>query len=206
MIDEKERFFAQNAPLVHSLCRRYTGKGIDYEELYAAGCLGLVKAYNNYDEQRGCAFSTYAVPVILGEIRALFRGGSVSVSRSARKLSHDINALMNSGGGEMSVSAAAAKLGVDPVDAAQAVSSCAETLSLSREDGTLIDIADDERGEIIELKVALSRLTDDERRLIILRYFKGMTQAETALILGHSQVGVSRREKAALARLRLFLQ
>ena len=90
----KNDLASKHLGLVHALCRRFTGKGIEYEELYAAGCLGLTKALNNVGASRGLQFSTYAVPVILGEIRRLFRdGGSIRVSRRLRELSMKINRL-----------------------------------------------------------------------------------------------------------------
>ena len=81
----RDEFIEKNLPLVHSLAHRFRGRGIEYEELYSAGCLGLVKAYDNFESERGLCFSTYAVPVILGEIRRLFRdGGAVKLSRSLK--------------------------------------------------------------------------------------------------------------------------
>jgi RNA polymerase sporulation-specific sigma factor len=83
----REEFVKENLGLVHSICRRFAGRGIEYEDLYQAGCLGLVKAVDAFDEKRGFAFSTYAVPVIMGEVRRLFRdGGAVKVSRSVKEL------------------------------------------------------------------------------------------------------------------------
>ena len=83
-----DEFIGENLGLVHSLANRFRGRGIEYEELYSAGCMGLVKAAKGFDEDRGLQFSTYAVPVILGEIKRLFRdGGTVRVSRSLKELS-----------------------------------------------------------------------------------------------------------------------
>ncbi|MGN0650152.1 MAG: sigma-70 family RNA polymerase sigma factor, partial [Oscillospiraceae bacterium] len=84
----RDEFIEKNLPLVHALAGRFRGRGIEYDELFAAGSMGLVKAYDNFDESRGLCFSTYAVPVILGEIRRLFRdGGAIRVSRSLKELS-----------------------------------------------------------------------------------------------------------------------
>ena len=89
----REEFIEKNLGLVHACAGRFKGRGIEYEELYAAGCLGLVKACDGFDTGRGVCFSTYAVPVILGEIKKLFRdGGTVKVSRSLKELSLKINA------------------------------------------------------------------------------------------------------------------
>ena len=90
MVKENERdaFIESNLPLVHSLCKRFVGRGIEYDDLFGAGCVGLVKAVDNFDLDRGLQFSTYAVPVIMGEIRRLFRdGGAVKVSRGLKELS-----------------------------------------------------------------------------------------------------------------------
>ena len=84
---ERDRFIETNLGLVHSLCKRFVGRGIEYDDLYQAGCIGLIKATDAFDEDRGLCFSTYAVPVILGEIKRLFRdGGAVKVSRSVKEL------------------------------------------------------------------------------------------------------------------------
>ena len=87
--DEKRReeFISQNLGLVHTICKRFAGKGIEYDDLYQSGCMGLIKAYDAFDERRGLCFSTYAVPVIMGCVRRLFRdGGTVKVSRSVKEL------------------------------------------------------------------------------------------------------------------------
>ena len=84
----REECIKENLGLVHSICRRFAGRGIEYDDLYQAGCMGLVKAYDAFDSSRGVKFSTYAVPVILGEIKRLFRdGGAVKVSRGIKELS-----------------------------------------------------------------------------------------------------------------------
>ena len=89
----REAFITQNLGLVHACAGRFRGRGIEYDDLYGAGCMGLVKACDNFDPERGVCFSTYAVPVILGEIKKLFRdGGTVKVSRSLKELSLKINA------------------------------------------------------------------------------------------------------------------
>ena len=95
-MSDKDRLARRHLGLVHACCKRFSGKGIEYEELYAAGCLGLTKAINNFDGERGLQVSTYAFPVIMGEIKRLFRdGGSVRVSRSLRELSLKISRLNN---------------------------------------------------------------------------------------------------------------
>ena len=87
---DRDRFIEENLGLVHSLCRRFSGRGIEYDDLYQAGCIGLIKATDAFDGERGVCFSTYAVPVIMGEIRRLFRdGGAVKVSRSLKEKSRE---------------------------------------------------------------------------------------------------------------------
>ena len=119
----RDEFIAANIPLVHSLANRFRGRGIDYEELFSAGSLGLVKAYDNFDQSRGLCFSTYAVPVILGEIRRLFRdGGTVKMSRALKELSLKAQRareeLLKSGN-EPTISELAEYLGVSREEAAE---------------------------------------------------------------------------------------
>ena len=88
LVNKEEEFIKENLGLVHSCCRRFTGRNIEYDDLFQAGCVGLLKASRDFDETRGFMFSTYAVPVILGEIKRLFRdGGAIKVSRSLKELS-----------------------------------------------------------------------------------------------------------------------
>ncbi|HCD69625.1 MAG TPA: flagellar biosynthesis protein FliA, partial [Ruminococcaceae bacterium] len=121
----RDEFIEKNLPLVHSLANRFRGRGIDYEELYSAGCVGLVKAYDNFDFERGLKFSTYAVPVILGEIRRLFRdGGAVKMSRSLKELSMKAARArdeLSADGNIPTVSDIAKRLGVSEEDVAEAV-------------------------------------------------------------------------------------
>ena len=120
----RDEFIEGNLPLVHKLANRFRGRGVEYEELYAAGCVGLVKAVDRFEPERGLCFSTYAVPVILGEIRRLFRdGGSVKISRSLKELSVKAARLRDqlSANGEPRISDIAQALGVTPEEAAEAL-------------------------------------------------------------------------------------
>ena len=205
--------------LVHALCKRFSGKGIEYDELFSAGCLGLSKAINRFDESRDLQFSTYAFPVIMGELKRLFRdGGTVKVSRSLRELSLKAARLnsenLRENGAELSVSQLAQKLQVSAEKIVEALGSAKTPLSLTTEydeDGNpQLDIpSPDIQYEITErlsLEQALNALDEQDRRLIILRYYKSKTQSETARLLGISQVQVSRKEKKILAQIRtLFL-
>ena len=210
----RAKFIAANLPLVHSLANRFRGRGIEYEELFAAGSVGLVKAYDNFDADRGLCFSTYAVPVILGEIRRLFRdGGAVKVSRGLKELSLKASRARSelaAQGEEPRISDIAKRLGVSVEEAAQAVAAGLPPVSLtSSEDGGEADIPADSGEETLidrlALRQCISQLPSDDRRLIILRYFRGKTQTETAELLGMTQVQVSRRERKILAGLRELL-
>lgn len=208
----RDEFIAANIPLVHSLANRFRGRGIEYEELFSAGSLGLVKAYDNFDESRGLCFSTYAVPVILGEIKRLFRdGGAVKMSRSLKELSQKTararEALMKSGE-EPTLSEIAEYLGVSLEDVAEAVRASEPVVSLTApEEGGEVDVpvegAESSLIDKLALRQCLAKLPADDKTLILLRYFRGKTQSETARIMGMSQVQVSRRERRILGELRL---
>lgn len=210
----RDDFIAANLPLVHSLANRFRGRGIEYEELFSAGSVGLVKAYDNFDESRGLCFSTYAVPVILGEIKRLFRdGGAVKMSRSLKELSLKAARArdeLSKNGVEPTVGEIADYLGVSPEDAAEAVAAGLPPVSLtSAEDGVEYDLPE-ESGENalidkLALRQCLAELPEEDRRLIILRYFRDQTQSQTAAVLGMSQVQVSRRERKILEGLRALL-
>ncbi len=205
----------ENLGLVHLCANRFRGKGIEYDDLYGAGCVGLVKAASAFDRDRGVKFSTYAVPVILGEIRRLFRdGGTIKVSRSVRELGLKLSrakehfTLMQ--GREPTVSELADMVDSTPEDVAEALAVNLPLVSLtdSSEDGGegQIDVVtpapDLELVELLSLRQALSALDEKDRKLIYFRYFKDMTQTVTAQKLGMTQVQVSRREKKLLMLLR----
>ncbi|MCH5206767.1 MAG: sigma-70 family RNA polymerase sigma factor [Oscillospiraceae bacterium] len=210
----REEFIKQNLPLVHSLANRFRGRGIDYEELFSAGSVGLVKACDNFDESRGLCFSTYAVPVILGEIKRLFRdGGAVKMSRSLKELSVKAARArdeLSKSGTEPTVSEIAEYLNISPEEAAEAVAAGSPPVSLTcAEDGGELDLPTESRESAIIDKLALrqclNELPEEDRALLILRYFRGKTQSETAEILGMTQVRVSRRERKILDQLRALL-
>lgn len=207
-------FVEKHLGLVHSLANRFRGRGIDYEELYSAACMGLVKAANNFDEERGLQFSTYAVPVILGEIKQLFRdGGTVKVSRSLKELSLKATRIQEQfikDGKEPRISDIAQALGVSIAEASQALTVSMPAMSLTDNDedsdGGQFDLPVEapqiQVTELLALKQSLSRLEPLDRRLIILRYWGGKTQAEVASLLGMTQVQISRREKKIIGFLR----
>lgn len=207
----RDEFIESNLPLVHKLANRFRGKGIEYEELFSAGCLGLVKAADRFEPERGFCFSTYAVPVILGEIRRLFRdGGSVKVSRSLKELSLKVARARERlfPDGEPRISDIAAAIGVTPEEAAEALSAAVPAVSLDAgiDEGGVAEPSCGFGEELLIDKLALrqclSELPPEDREIIIQRYFRGKTQTETAQLLGLSQVMVSRRERKILQSIR----
>lgn len=210
--DRDNSFVTKHLPLVHSIAVKFKGRGIEYDELFSAGCVGLVKAGNNFDETRGLKFSTYAVPVIMGEIKQLFRdGGLVKVSRGLKEQSLKICRLrdeMIKNGEEPKISDLAKKMGISQEDAALALSAAQPPLSLSADDdsGSTIDIPVEPEqlkcAEKLALRQLLDRLDAKDRQLIWLRYWEECTQSKTAEALGMTQVQVSRREKKILSLLR----
>ena len=215
----REKRINDNLGLVHSCAGRFKNRGVEYDDLFQAGCVGLVKAADNFDASRGFAFSTYAVPVILGEIRRIFRdGGAVKIGRSLKEKSRNAmrvrDELSLELGREPTISELAEKLGTDIHSAAELITVSMPTVSLTTADdekkGGQLDIPtvapEEEISERLSLKTVLQKLEDRDRRLIELRYFKGLTQVKTAKELGMSQVQVSRREKVILSELRRSLQ
>jgi RNA polymerase sporulation-specific sigma factor len=213
----RSAFIEQNLGLVHSCAGRFRGRGIEYDDLYSAGCMGLVKAYDGFDETRGVCFSTYAVPVILGEIKKLFRdGGTVKVSRSIKELGLRVNAARESYskqyGAEPSISQLAETLGETPDAIALAIRAALPTMSLtpeSEDDEHQMDIPvdspEEELADRISLGEVMRALPEGDRRLISLRFFAGRTQSDTAKLLGTTQVQISRRERKILQFMRAQL-
>lgn len=209
---ERSRIIEENIGLVHACAHRFKGKGIEYDDLFQAGCMGLVKATDAFDTGRGVRFSTYAVPVILGEMRRLFRdGGTVKVSRSLKELSMKVarqrEQLSKRLGREPTVSELAEALAVSEESIVEALGAGTPPVSLtSEEDSAQIDLPVDSPEELlsdlISLKQMLRQLEERDRRLIELRYFGNKTQVQTAQELGMTQVQVSRREKKILLWLR----
>ncbi len=208
---------SENIGLVHACAKKFKSRGIEYDDLFQAGCVGLIKAADAFDTSRGVKFSTYAVPVILGEIKRLFRdGGAIKVGRSLKDLSlkatRFVNEFSTKNAREPTINELAEALNVEPAIAAQAleVSRAPISLTAERDDGqSQIDIpveAPDERlAEVIALKQIVAALDEKDRSLILLRFFKNQTQTQTAKILGMTQVQVSRRERVILNNLKIQL-
>ncbi len=204
----------ENLGLVHLCANRFRGRGVEYDDLYSAGCIGLLKAAEAFDTERGVKFSTYAVPVILGEIKRLFRdGGAVKVSRSLKELSMKVtrerDELSKILGREPTISELSKKLGEEECVIAEALSVSMPPVSLTDntdEGGGQIDIAmpspEYEISDTLALHQVLEILEEKDRKLIFLRYYKNLTQSVTASKLGMTQVQVSRREKKLLQFMR----
>lgn len=212
MLKQENPLVTENMGLVHLCARRFIGRGIDYEDMVQAGSLGLVKAAQNFDPGRGLRFSTYAVPVILGEIRRLFRdGGAMRVSRGLREQAQQAQKvserLEEELGRAPTVNEIAGELGVTPQRAALALGALRRPVSLTGgEEGEQLEIPveapEEQTAERLTLYAIIDSLEGRDRQLIWCRYFKGMTQTKTAEELGMTQVQVSRREKKLLEYMR----
>lgn len=218
MVSDKTRrsaFIEKNLGLVHACAGRFRGRGIEYDDLYGAGCVGLIKAYDGFDESRGVCFSTYAVPVILGEIKKLFRdGGSVKVSRSIKELGLKINAARERQiklfGTEPTVAQLAQELGETPEAVALAIRAAMPTMSLTpegeedsdRQMDIPVESPEEELADRISLGEVLRTLPEQDQRLIQLRFYGNRTQSDTAKLLNTTQVQISRRERKILQLMR----
>ena len=210
-----EQLIRENGGLIWSIVRRYTGRGVEAEDLYQLGCVGFLKAIRGFHLEYGTQFSTYAVPKIAGEIRRFLRDdGPVKVGRGLREQAMTVlsarERLAHQLGREPALSELAAETGYTAEEIATAELACAPPESLQQEVGegltlesTLKD-GESEEGmvEKIALRSAVEALPESEKKTILLRFFKGLTQAQTARILSVSQVQVSRLERRALDRLR----
>ncbi len=212
----KEILLENNSLLIKSVIRRFKNKGVEYDDLYQLGCIGLLKAINNFDESFNVRFSTYAVPMIIGEVKRFLRDdGAIKVSRAIKTNARTINKFIESCGGESpTVDEIALALGMDKEDVVLALDSSHMPISLSEaiDDGDdkkleLIDkIASDEREDDMVDKILLESLIEDlpprEKKVIIMRYYRDNTQSEIAKALGVSQVQVSRIETKILKELK----
>ncbi len=214
--DSRDEMITANIGLVHSIANRFRGRGTDYEDLFQSGCIGLIKAVDNFDESKGFAFSTYAVPVIMGEIRRIFRdGGAIKVSRTLKEKAIKAQSLrekfINRELREPTVNELSQLLNCEVGETAEILNVITPMISLNcaGEDGeNTLDIPVDESEQLFDrLSVLQVRkyLDETENAIIDMRYYKGYTQAKTAEALGVSQVQVSRKEKAVLKKLRQLI-
>ena len=212
--ENREEFITQNIALVHSIAKRFKDRGYDYEDLFQAGCLGLIKAVDGFDETRGFKFSTYAVPVIMGEIKRLFRdGGQIKISRSLKEKSVNVQyqreKFINKFQREPTVSELSEITKIEVNELCEVLNILSPVLSLSCENDEELDIPindSDRQFNRILVHEAMRGLNKREQKIVYLRFFLGKTQTETAKELGISQVQISRKEKQILDKLRIILK
>ncbi len=218
----KAALLENNVSLLKSIVRRYLGKGTEYDDLFQLAGIGLLKAVNGFDETYGVRFSTYAVPMIAGEIKRFLRDdGSVKVSRAMKATARSMNKFIQEYSAEHgdapSLHTIAEKFGMSESEAVFVLGSSRMPLSID-EPGeykdekarTLLDKlpSADSQEEIVEklqLKNAIEHLSERARKIIFLRYFRDMTQSEVATVIGVSQVQISRIESKAMAEMKKML-
>ena len=213
-----ERLLLENSGLIWSVARRYYGRGTEAEDLYQLGCLGFLKAVRGFDPAYGTQFSTYAVPKIAGEIRRFLRDdGAVKVSRTVKEraaaLGRIRQQLSQSLGREPSLSelAGASGLSAEDIAAADLAVQSVASMQSETEEGLSLESAltsggiEEELVERLTLRQAVAALSERERMVIVLRFYRGFTQERAARVLGVSQVQVSRLERRAVERLRVQL-
>lgn len=215
----KEVIFTSNMPLIKSIVRRFCNKGVEYDDLYQIACIGFLKAINNFDESFGVKFSTYSVPMIIGEIKRFIRdNGAIKVSRTLKILANKINRFIfeyqTTHSDSPSIESIANRFGVSPDDVVIAMDSAKMPLSLhekfdDEDDGQeLIEklpCFDDEDKMIDKIHISniIEGLSEREKKIIVLRYFRDRTQGEIAECLGVSQVQISRLENKIIDKIRL---
>ena len=217
--DACQQVLTENVGLIWSIVKRYSGCGVDTDDLYQLGCIGFIKAVKGFDLTYGTQFSTYAVPKIAGEIRRFLRDdGSVKVGRSLREkgqtLFYTRERLRHTLGRDPQLSELAQETGmtVEEVAAVELANGPLESLQQETIDGLTLestlgtDSPEEGMVEKIALREAIDSLPERERITILLRFFRGMTQEQTARILKVSQVQVSRLERKGLAKLREILE
>lgn len=217
----KEQLIVHNMPLIKSIVARYRGNATEYEDLIQLGSMGLVKAINNFDTNYNVRFSTYAVPMIAGEIKRFIRDdGAIKVSRALKTLSmslkKEIEAHRLACGEAPSAEMLASKFGITPQEVVFALDSSKYPVSLyekfdDENNQSVIDkLPSDENGDNIDdkilLKELITSLPEREKKVLILRYYRDKTQSEIAKILGVSQVQVSRIESKVIGILRKAFQ
>ena len=221
--EARDTIFKENTGLIYSVAKRFLGRGVEMEDLFQIGSIGLLKAVDKFDLSFEVKFSTYAVPMIAGEIRRFLRDdGMLKVSRSMKencfRIAQEKEILGRTLGREPTMGELAEKLGMEPEEIAMTMESTAPVESIYKTvhqgEGNEILLADrleekrDHQEKLLNrllLEEMLEKLEKEERRLICMRYFQDMTQTEIAGRLGVSQVQVSRMEKRILNRLRSFL-
>jgi len=222
-VQAREQLVTENVGLVWSMVRRFLGRGCEAEDLFQIGTIGLIKAIDKFDVSFDVKFSTYAVPMITGEIKRFLRDdGMIKVSRTLKENNMKLRAagerISAAQGRDATLEEIASDTGLSMEEIVLAMEACTEVESLSkpilRNDGTESTLGERIPGEedaaeqIINhmvTKQLLDSLKEEERKLIELRYFENKTQTEIAALLGVSQVQVSRMEKKILQRMRMLL-
>lgn len=217
----KETLLEHNAPLLKSIVRHYTGKNVEYDDLFQIACVGFLKAIKNFDTNFNVRFSTYAVPMISGELKRFMRDdGFVKVSRATKQLSAKISAFVDNckkqNQPEPTIGQIAKKFDISPQEVVFAMESAQMPISIyektdesDEKSQSLLDkmCAEDKTDDMIDkimLYAIIDKLTEREKKIIILRYFRDKTQSEIATHLGVSQVQVSRLESKILAKMRKY--
>ncbi len=211
----------ENMGLAKSIAARFKGRGTEYEDLVQIGILGMIKAARSFDFSYGTVFSTYAVPLITGEIKRFLRDdGPVKVSRTLRKLGADAmrerEKFNLEYGREPRISELALACGITETELAEALEAISPVHSLyepigKEEEGPLINLLPDNSEEIesltdrLALRQAVNRLEEQEKKIVYLRFFKNLSQAQTGKMLGLNQVKISREEKRILEKLKKCL-
>lgn len=219
----RQKYIYSNLRLVLSVIQRFNNRGESIDDIFQVGCIGLIKAINNFDITRGVKFSTYAVPMIIGEIRRYLRDyNSIRVSRSMRDTAYRAlqakERLINKNNKEPTIDEIARDIDIPKEDIVFALEAIQDPISLFEpvyHDGSdalyVMDQVSDDKNtdsswlENISLKEAISRLNDREKHIIDLRFFKGRTQMEVSSEIGISQAQVSRLEKSALKNMRKYM-
>lgn len=214
-----ETLVSGNFPLIKAIVKKFLNKGVEYDDLYQIGCVGFLKAIKNFNPKFDVKFSTYAVPMIMGEIKRYLRDdGSIKVSRSIKSLAIKIKSFIdkekNKTGETPTVDEIAEALGEEKEDVIIALDSCQQTISLQAkidEDDpnsqNILDklVSQDKSEDMIDkliLKDEIANLPEKEKKIILLRYYRGKTQGEVAEMLDVSQVQVSRIESKIIEQLR----
>ena len=213
------RMLEENSGLIWSIVRRYHGCGVESDDLYQLGCIGFIKAVKGFDFAYGTQFSTYAVPKIAGEIRRFLRDdGAVKVGRTIKEKGQPLwsarEKLRQQLGREAHLSelSEATGISVEEIASIDLATIAPESLQQETAEGLTLESTlgtDGEEDKLVErlaLRQAIDTLPEKERMTILLRFFKCLTQQQTARILGVSQVQVSRLERRSLAKLRLYLE
>ncbi len=219
----KEELVTANTSLLKSILRRYLGKGVEYDDLFQLASMGLLKAIAGFDESFGVRFSTYAVPMIAGEIKRFLRDdGSVKVSRAMKKTAREMNRYIEeyaiAHGEQPPVHMLAEAFAMEEGDVVLTLGSARMPVSIYEQ----ADYKDDKTATLAEklpakedaddmlekllLKEAIARLPERERKIVVLRYFRDMTQSEVAKAIGVSQVQISRIESKVMLELRRTME